>query len=294
MGYTISDLNAHDDKKGWKWGVYLDQPVPLTDISTPTFISSLPLNNFHLEPFFYAAWKSMLPKLEKTLRLRKGHHQSMKRDQLMRSISDRFFYLWHVREPADQIASINPETLYKFFPDFQAILDNPNYVGPIPDYMWKTLEDTFEGVVNALAKEAEAKCVSTMEAAYRTAGVAIESGAGDIPSTSTEDSDMVPRVLLHGVSLFKHRRTFMSYAGILKLRDDTPPVYRDKEWHKGGVEVPEGVIGIARALLRNLSLPESTTMLFLENLGNAFCCRRCWRRKKNSKCLTWSALVSLS
>ncbi len=58
--------------------------------------------------------------------------------------------------------------------------------------------------------------------------------------------------------------------------------------------MPEGIIGVARALLQHMSLPETSSMLFLEKLGKQFRCDRCLRYKgwPGDDAMTWSGLVS--
>ncbi len=73
----------------------------------------------------------------------------------------------------------------------------------------------------------------------------------------------------------------MSYAGILKLRANTPFEMRPEEWHK---EVPEGVIGMAKTLLRSMSFPEDYEHVVFGEvragvlLSTMFALRQLWPR----------------
>ncbi len=49
---------------------------------------------------------------------------------------------------------------------------------------------------------------------------------------------------------------WVSYAGSLKLRASIiVPRERSADWYREDIEVPKGVIGMASALLRRMSLP---------------------------------------
>lgn len=174
------------------------------------------------------------------------------------------------------------------------MIDDPECVEPIPEDLLDALDEEFEDVVTGFAKEIEKDCAATMEEAYQISGCRAEKGAISESSSSAEgvaSKDVIAPILLRGTSLFRYERSFMSYAGILKSRANTPYDKRPAEWHKD-LEVPEGVIGFASALLRHMSLPENASMVSLEKLGRQFCCQRClWDNNFGEK-LSWSALVS--
>ncbi len=206
---------------------------------------------------------------------------------MIHSIEDYFVYnlrsLKHMDGKADQFASINLATLYRYFPAFQAMLDDPDCVRPVPDETWETLDGGFVDALTVLSKKVESEGRATMEDAYQIAGEPNISDKGILTD------DMVPLILLRATYFFKHEHNLMSYAGILKLRADTPFGKRQEEWYK---EVPKGVIGMAKALLRHLSLPENASMLSLEKLGKVFVCQRCLRYDTIGEDLAWSGLVS--
>ncbi len=156
--------------------------------------------------FFYKVWKNILPKLEETLRLRKDLHRIINRKNLTHSIEDGFSLnlciMKEISGCGDEVASIHLTTLYRYFPAFQAMLDDPNCVDPISDKMWDAFDQGFENAVNALSSKVERECAVVMKTAYRIAGLS------SIPDKST--SDAIPPVLLRATSFFKHNRCLMS------------------------------------------------------------------------------------
>ncbi len=290
LGYSTDDLDAHHDKEGWKWETLINEPRLLTETSAQMFFVILLATNIH--PFYFIfseVWKKILPQLEETLSMRKALHRLINRKNLLRSIEDHFnsnlSFLEHMDGESDQITSINLSALYRCFPEIQAMLDDPDCVAPVPDNMWTALDESFYEVLFALSEKVEDECAVAMETAYQIAG------ESNIPDRSTVSHEVPPPILLRASSFFKHGRKLMSYAGVLKLRADTPLEKRQEEWHK---EVPEGVIGMAKTLLRSMSFPETTSMLSLEKLGRVFSCQRCLRYDNHGEQFAWSGLVSFS
>ncbi len=188
------------------------------------------------------------------------------------SFEDHFLSLWTRKSQTqyDHIASINPTSLFDYFPEVKAMANNPDCVGPVSDGVWKAIDDGFENAVKVLAKEVEDNCAAMMYKAYQGA----ETSKPISSDNSTPANDTIHPILLRATSLFKyedHVGKMTSYAGILKLRAEFSR-YRE-HWRvnwKDGLEVPTGIIDTASALLRHMGLSETSSMLSLENLGAAF------------------------
>lgn len=206
--------------------------------------------------------------------------------KMVRSIESRFISLWQSRRKSDQIASLNPTSLTNYFPAVRALLDDPEFIGPVPDNVWKALDVGFEDAAHAFAKAIEGECAAMFD--QKSAGSNTDSRA-----TGTFSKDAINPVLSVATSLFKYKPfqgSLISYAGILKLRMEYGP--RSSEFQMEGPEVPEGVVDIANMLLRHMSLPETSSMLFLEKIGKQFRCDRCLRYDSCHDAMTWSRLVS--
>ncbi len=143
--------------------------------------------------------------------MRKDRHRIINHKKLTCSIENRFTSLWHSNKHAFQIASINPTSLFDYFPDFKTLINDPNCVGPVPDDLWKALDDGFEDAAETFAKVVEDECAAMMDNAYQIADKFVENGtmieaSALNNSPGAEDSTSIPRTLLRGTSLFKHNK----------------------------------------------------------------------------------------
>jgi len=222
------------------------------------------------------------------LRLRKALHLVIRYDELKQAIYERFRSLQDATRGQDQITAIHIPCLYKYFPAIQALLDDLDCRHRLTDELWKTVKDGFVGAATAFAKRVEGECAMMMGAAYRVADGVTECGAEEANDSAP---DVISPVLLRGTSLFIYQGKLRSYAGILKLRGDYNTA-RTPDWQTADLELPEGVIGIAMALLRQLCIPETSSMLWLEKLGKQFRCDRCLSDfRHNGDAMTWMTLV---
>ncbi len=91
----------------------------------------------------------------------------MNHKKLTSFFEKRFFSLWESRKQADQIASIHPTSLFDYFPEIKAMVDDPDCIGPVPEDVWKALDDGFENAANTFAKAVEGECAAMMDKAYQ-------------------------------------------------------------------------------------------------------------------------------
>ncbi len=178
------------------------------------------------------------------------------------------------------------------------MMDDPNCIGPVPEEVLKSIDNGFGAAAKSFTKVIKDECAAMMDKAYQEPdndGVKNDSDTLEI-SASTKDT--VSAILLHATSLFKYKHkkcdgNLVSYARSLKLRASIiVPRERSADWYREDIEVPKGVIGMTSALLRRMSLPETSSMLFLENFGKVFRCDRCLRYGTWWDAMTWSGLVS--
>lgn len=249
-------------------------------------------------------WQNIFPQLKETLRLRMERNQTIRYENLERAVADRFRWLQWKKKDNTWTSTVDWLNLLKYFPGVEALFKDVNYRKPITVELLKSIDDGFDSAVNSFAKEVEEECVSKMGTAYladRTTTTEGSDGAENVSDSSANDTlssmGIVPSILLRGTSLFKYDGKLVSYAGLLPLKARANRRFRigRPEPKKEEVQVPEGVIAIARALLHHLSIPATTSMLWLENLGKVFRCDRCFGGygPYARVALTWSILVSL-
>ncbi len=202
----------------------------------------------------------------------------------------------------DWTSTIDWNNLLKYFSAVEALFKERDCKKPLTNELWNTVKLGFDAAVDAFAKEVEDESVAMVATAYSAENIATELvdevemlslADGHLRSSSKE---VVPSILLRGASLFKCEGKVISYAGLLLVkacanrRDHVVPT----EFQEPRIEVPQNTISIARALLRHMSLPPTTGMIWLENLGKAFRCDRCLRGYGPFArvALTWPGLVS--
>ncbi|KLO18515.1 hypothetical protein SCHPADRAFT_993552 [Schizopora paradoxa] len=275
MGYTKEDLETKFDDEDFaqEWFDILRRPTLFTLFE----------------------WNEILPRLIEMIGARRIYSIPARRERMLGRIEYLYLMKRMVMRMGHATKIFTSDEVYEQYPELKAMLDDPKYCGPIPE----GFGDGIEGAVNALVKNVEDNLVAKLNAAYlRVGGLSMDNSVAEelqsVPdeNTSTQGSRNVPLILRLATSFFHDksaRSSLASYATLLRTRSLACFKSSQNQWLEG-ISVPQNAIVIAKALLRHLSISETSTMLFLQKLGMVFVCERCAKYDRCTR-MSWERLV---
>ncbi|KLO06477.1 hypothetical protein SCHPADRAFT_689290 [Schizopora paradoxa] len=284
LGYDNDDLDTQFDPKDWKWNQLIQQTRPITD----------------------RVWENIRPQLEEIIKLRRKHagakFLAIRRNIRQQELGRRFVdYLPQVRKLPFGKFYMRGDLLEE--PFVKELLDENDAKIPFDDKRWHRIFDRVPEFVAKHIKVIEGHCADVISKAFK------ESKEMDRPLNAIddeqhlelledpiEDMDRIPSCLLSATSLFKYGgHRLEDYTEILHIR----PLARRRIWStrddgwstdKTDVVSSGGVVSMASFLLKQLGLPEDTSMSYMLACGTDFRCLTCSRASQTWS-MTWAELV---
>ncbi|KLO06466.1 hypothetical protein SCHPADRAFT_946061 [Schizopora paradoxa] len=283
LGYENEDFDTQFDPKGWKWNQLIGQTRAVSD----------------------RVWENIRPQLEEIIKLRRAHaganFLAKRRNARQLEFSRRFV----ASQP--QVREIPFGKLYmrgdlQEEPFVEEILDENDAKIPLDDERWNRIFERIPELILNHKKVIEDHCMDKIRKALKESKTMSRpsdvSDNGQHPGDPIEDMDHIPSCLLSATSLFKFGGYQLEdYTEILHRRSLSPRrlwTMGGEAWSVDGADVASSgnVVSMASFLLKQLGLPEDTSMAYMLACGTDFQCLTCSRASQTSESsMSWAQLV---
>ncbi|KAH8113510.1 hypothetical protein DFH11DRAFT_304825 [Phellopilus nigrolimitatus] len=267
LGYSEADVSTELDEQGWKWKALVEQPRELTD----------------------RTWKTLLPQLQETIRLRRGKNAQLKIENLIRARKTRLCGL-----ARDFVKSLKDARFCVMASDFvnfplaKRIITNnglsvdfhPTLLDPLKEMLIalnetrvRAIENNFVSAVASTNKGSDPKIILQRATTFFTRT------SGQTSSVLTTISDTIDTLHLQSSESFEDAANNHFYR------------YRNhsESWKPGGISLCSRLGNVTNMLIASLGIQEDVSMDHMESLGASFLCLCC--APEIRKLETWCKLV---